>query len=40
VTEGIVKLRDGVTIRVQPGETAITERSGPAEGDPSTNARS
>jgi membrane fusion protein (multidrug efflux system) len=40
VTEGIVKLRDGITIRIQPGETAITERSGPVEGDPSTNARS
>lgn len=40
VTEGIVKLRDGITIRVQPAETAITERSGPVEGDPSTNARS
>lgn len=40
VTEGIVKLRDGVTIRVQPSETAITERSVPAEGEASINARS
>jgi membrane fusion protein, multidrug efflux system len=40
VTEGIVKLRDGVTIRIHPGEAAISERSDLTEGAASGDARS
>ena len=40
VTEGIVKLRDGVTVRIDPGEAAISERSDHAEGAASADARS
>jgi len=40
VIEGIVKLRDGVKVRYEGGETAISERSDPAEGVGAPKARS
>jgi membrane fusion protein (multidrug efflux system) len=39
VTEGIVKLREGVKVRYEGGEAAISERSDPPDAEPS-NARS
>jgi membrane fusion protein, multidrug efflux system len=40
VTEGIVKLRDGMPVRLQGGEAEISERSDTAEGAKSADARS
>jgi membrane fusion protein (multidrug efflux system) len=40
VTEGIVKLRDGIAVRFEDKEAAISERSGTAEGAASARARS
>jgi membrane fusion protein (multidrug efflux system) len=40
VTEGIVKLRDGITVRYESSEAAISESSGAAEGVGSPKARS
>jgi membrane fusion protein (multidrug efflux system) len=40
VTEGIVKLRDGITVRYESNEAAISESSGAAEGVGSPKARS
>jgi membrane fusion protein (multidrug efflux system) len=40
VSEGIVKLRDGITVRYESNEAAISESSGPAEGVGSPKARS
>jgi membrane fusion protein (multidrug efflux system) len=40
VTEGIVKLRDGMQVRFDNAEAAISERSDNAEGVGSANARS
>jgi membrane fusion protein (multidrug efflux system) len=40
VTEGIVKLRDGITVRYEGGEAAVSERSDPTEGVGASKARS
>ena len=40
VTEGIIKLRDGIRVRFEGGEPAISERSDTAEGSGAVNARS